>query len=68
MCAEYEYEPKSIFGTGQASPLQHVKVRTQRPLGFLAAKERAMPLKKASSKKVVSQNIASPKKAGKSRK
>ena len=49
-CAEYEYEPKSVFGTGQASPLQHVKIRTQRPLGLLAARERSKSMPKVGEK------------------
>lgn len=39
MCAEYEYEPRGIFGTGHSSPLQSVAKRGHRPLGFLAARD-----------------------------
>ena len=69
MCdAEYEYEPRGVFGTGQASPLAHSKVKQTRPLGLLAARERAMSLKKGSSKKVIASNIRTEMHAGKPQK
>ena len=71
MCdSQYEYEPKGIFGTGQASPLQHVKARAVRSLGFLAAKERAMPPRQKTMATAKTKRIAAAKtkRAGKSRK
>ena len=66
--SEYEYEPRGIFGTGSAAPLQHARIRQpRRPLGFLAAHERnrPMPLKKGSSKKTIASNIRTEIHAGK---
>src|SRR3990167_10501539 len=56
-CEEYEYYSNPNLMNGSGSPLQHVRTRTHRPLGLLAARNGYMPLKKGKSKAVVSQNI-----------
>ena len=68
-CEEYEYAPQGVLGLGSGSPLQAAQTRkAQRPAGFLAAKERAMPLKKGKSPKVISANIRTEVHAGKPQK
>ena len=68
-CEEYEYTPQGVFGLGNGSPLQGAKDRKQqRSAGFLAAKERAMPLKKGSSRKTIQSNIKTEIHAGKPQK
>ena len=66
-CAEYEFEPASVGGTGHATPNMTVRNRVaHRPLGLLAAARRNdMPLKKGSSKKAISENIRTEMHAGK---
>ena len=69
-CAEYEYDPVSVGGTGHSTPNMNVRQRQpQRPLGLLAAARRnVMPLKSGKSKKVISENIRTEMRSGRPQK